>query len=273
MISHNFRVKIVFNMDSGIRCTINEIGRRSNNPNYQHHWEFLNVDNLQFDKPTIICLSGSGATNNKAANGITKIVQNYLDLMFKTKDGKSAVDYVDIIGIKYARPNYYYSTNLMSSGFANHLTDAMVALMTDANGQRLPLEQAQQKISRITFFTYCHGKLLLNDLVNRFNKKLSEINYTTEEIAAINNACQEISFAPRISTENKIPSIHVISNHDSVNNEVLKDIYTPQELNQLNGVTLHEDIPGNLYGKKCNNATAPSIQIISSHLLNAFNKS
>jgi len=259
-------------MDSEIRRTINEIGRRSYNPNFQHHWEFLNVDNLRFDKPTVICLSGSGTTDNKTANGIAKIVQNYLDLMFKTKDGKTAVDYIDIMGIKYVRPDYCYSTNLMTSSFANQLTNAMVALLTDANGHKLSLEQAQKNMSRITFFTYCYGKLVLNDLINRLNKKLAELNYTEAEIVAINNASQEVSFAPRITEENKIPSVQVISQNDSVNNSVLKNIYTPEKLAELNGITLHTDTTGTLYGQKCEAATAPSIQIVSSKLLNTFNK-
>ncbi len=35
------------------------IGKRIDNPN-KHNWESLSLDNLKFERPTVLCLSGDG---------------------------------------------------------------------------------------------------------------------------------------------------------------------------------------------------------------------
>ena len=256
-------------MDSEQRYTINEIGRR--NPNFPRQWEFLNIHHLEFKRPMVICLSGSGTTDNKLVNGVTKIIQNYLDLIFKTKDGKNAFDYIDIIGIKYARKDRTnYAEGYITEEFADKLTDALVDKLTNWNQCKLPLDCAKKKFAQITFFTYCYGKQVLDNLINLLSEKLVLAGYTSDEINAILGASKEISFAPYTCTENKIPSVHVISNHDPISSPILKNLYTEQQLDELNGVTLHQDNSGCLYGQPCDTATAPSIQIISSKFINAY---
>ena len=254
-------------MDIELRHTINEIGRR--NPNFPRQWEFLDIDNLRFNRPVIICLSGSSTTENKLVNIIAKIIQNYLDLLFKTKDGKNALDYVDIIGIKYARKDRNtYEKGYITEEYVDKLTDALVDLLTNWNQHKLPLDCAKRKFAQITFFTYCYGKQVLENLINILNEKLAAVGYTPAEINFIFGASKEVSFAPHTFTGNKIPSVHIISNNDQIASPMLKNLYTEQQLTELNGITLHQDKPGFLYGQPCDTATAPCIQIISSKLLN-----
>ena len=253
--------------DNELRHTANEIGRR--NLNFQRKWEFLNVGDLQFNRPAVICLSGSGTVENKSISSITHIVQNYLDLMFKTKDGKNALDYIDIIGIKYARKDRRSTEGYMTATFADKLTDDLVNLLTDENRRKLPLDYAKRKFASITFFFFCYGKQVLDNLISRLNEKLRTVGYTPNEILAINGASKEISFAAHVLNGNKIPSVHVISHNDPIAGHVLNNLYSAEQLTKLDGITLHQDPPGYLYGKQCTNATAPSIQIISSCLLNS----
>lgn len=257
-------------MDYEFRYTYTEIGLRDSTA--QHHYRVLNPDNLQFgNRPIIIGISGNGATKNEDANGFTKIIQTYLDLMFKTKDGKNALDYVDIMGIKYASRSKQGGNGYVTKNFANQLTDAMIKLLTDQNGKLLSLDQACQNFSRLTFFTYCQGNFSLNDIIDLLNEKLLDLGYTTDEITAINNASMEVSFAALNPVDNKIPSVRILSINDPV---VFSDldylVATDPKIKNLNGIALHQDQPGYLYGKPRAGATAPSIQIISSNLLNAY---
>ncbi len=223
------------------------------------------------NKAIIISISGNGATNLKSANGFAKIVQTNLDLMFKNKDGKDALDFVDIFSVKYATRTKNYGTGYITTDFANKLTDTLVKFLTDKNGKPLPLDQAQRNFSRITFFTYCQGNFSLNDIIDMLNEKLVELGYTNEEVIAINNASMEISFAAPNSAENKIPSVRILSANDPVVGEDINYLLEHDEkLKNLDGIALHQDQPGHLYGKERFGATAPCLQVISNNFLNAL---
>lgn len=257
-------------MDYEFRYTYSEIGMRD--AMAQHCYRVLNPNTLQFnERPVIIGISGDGAINNKDGNGIAKIIQYHLDLMFKNKDGKNPLDYVDIMGIKYARKSKYDFCGYITKSFADKLTDAMIKLLTDENGQRLPLDQAQRNFSRITFFTYCQGNLSLNDIIDLLNEKLLNLNYSEAEVIAINNASMEVSFEAPNPVDNKIPNVRILSLNDSaVSSDLQYLVSNDEKFKNLNGIALHQDQPGYLYGRPRTGATAPSIQVISSKLLNAF---
>lgn len=236
--------------------------------NADSHYRTINPQKLEFRRGTIICLSGNGTTDIKAANGFAKIAQTNLDLMFKTKDGKNALDYVDILSVKYATRTKAYGNGYMTKDFTNHLTDAMIKLLTDKNGHRLPLNQAKQNFSRITFFTYCHGNFCLNDIIDLLNEKLIDLGYTNEEVIAINNASMEVAFAGPNPAENRIPSVRILSLNDPAVSSDLQFIENNDpKIKNLKGMTIHTDGAGYLYGKSRDDATAPSIQVISSNLI------
>lgn len=257
-------------MDYDFRYTYSEIGMRDLAA--QHHYRVLNPNTLQFsNRPIIIGLSGNGATDNRDANGIAKIIQTHLDLMFKTEDGKKPLDYVDIMGIKYARKIKHDYCGYLTKSFADQLTDAMVRLLTDENGKRLSLDQAQRNFSRITFFTYCQGNLSLNDIIDLLNEKLLKLDYTEAEVIAINNASMEVSFEAPNNADNKIPNVRILSLNDpAVSSDLEYLVCTDEKFKNLNGIALHQDRPGYLYGRPRSGATAPSIQVISSKILNAY---
>lgn len=249
--------------------SIIEIGKR--NLQAPNHWELLDLDELQFTKPTVICLSGNGTVTNKGANGFAKQAETYLDLMFKNKDGKSTLDNVDIIGLKYV-----ISPTTAVGGFDDDLYEqmsvAMLELLTDKNGNKLALDTAKQKMSRITFFTYCAGNQELQNIIAKLNDKLSLVGYTQNEIDAINQATLEVCFAPLSVEYNKVPSVRFISLKDSLMNarlgpqlEKLTGGATPN----FDGVCFHQDEPGFLYGEQCATATAGSLQVFSTSLFNS----
>ena len=58
--------------------TVTEIGKR--NLNAENRWELLDLNNLEFNKPTVLCLSGNGTIRNEHANGFVKEIYALLDL-------------------------------------------------------------------------------------------------------------------------------------------------------------------------------------------------
>ncbi len=257
------------------------------------HMQTIDLEHLDFTRPTVLCFSGNGTTQNKDANGLASQAERYLDLLFKARiinpqTGHEEIiqptDRVDIMSVRYAsRDNY--SGGYLTEQSIEQLASAMLRLLTDSNGNRLSLKQAQQNMSRLTFFTFCAGNKELQNVINRLNQKLAQVDYHEDEIYAINNASLEVSYAPYNSLYNRIPSVRVSSKRDYINPIRLYEsngILTAEQSANLDGIYLRQDVSGALEGiphDKINplrpslpidTATAPSIQIVSSKLLNTI---
>ena len=189
-----------------------EIGKR--NLDIANHWELLDLNNLEFNKPTVICLSGNGTLWHEHANGFAKEVHALLDLKFKTKQGRDTLDHVDIMGVKYADGGL--KGGKLTELALDQLTNAILKLLVDQNGKKLPLNKAQQNIARLSFFTFSAGNSALNQIFELLNQKLATIGYTKDEIFAINHATAEVSFAPENTVNNLIPSVRVITLKDKI---------------------------------------------------------
>ena len=243
------------------------------NATAQNNWELLDLENLKFEKPSVICLSGNGAITNKHAKRLAEQVQRFLDLLFKTKDGNNALDHVDIIGVKYALLDIS-GIGTFTKTAMEQFVNAILALLVDANGNKLELTKAQQNMSRLTFFTYCAGNQELQNIMINLNEKLALAGYDQNEINAINQATLEISFAPLSYPLNQIPSVHVMSLKDSLMSKFLRGGFgsiTDQQIDYLDGVYLHQVEPGPLFGLTGDIYTAASIQVLSTSLLNSYN--
>ncbi|MBQ7973580.1 MAG: hypothetical protein IJ295_01320, partial [Clostridia bacterium] len=196
--------------------------------------------------------------------------ETFLDLLFAPKQGYHTLDHVDIMGIKYAESEIKGKGIMTYNDYAV-ITKALLALLVDEKGNRLDLESAKKNFSRISFCTYCDGAFYLHHKIMPFlNQKMSMVGYSQSEIKAINNTVLNVSFAPNTIFNNKIPSVNVISLSDPVVKNHLDYLLTENQRNNLDGIYLYQDQPGFLYGQACENATASSIQIISSSLFNSY---
>ena len=259
-------------MDDIDRYAKVEIGKR--NLQAENHWEILDLKNLKFEKPTVLCLPGNRAVTHQDANGLAKQVENHLDLLFKTKTGRHTLEQVDIISLKY--PLCGEDRGRLTELATCQLADALLALVVDANGKRLDVESAKQKMSRVSFFTFCAGNHELQMILHLCNAAMAQLGYREDEIRAIYSATLEVSFAPLDHVVNYVPSVRVLSQRDDTigfnHFHMLKagGVLTKEQEDNLDGIYLHQDTPGKLYGFAHHANNAPSIQIISSNLLNAY---
>ncbi len=242
--------------------------------------KLVDINQLSFNKPTVCCISGNGAVTPESAYGFARMAETYLELLFRTKDGCNVLDNVDVMTIKYAKPEGIVTGGYISDSFSEQFANALLKLLTDANGNKLNLETAKKNMSKITFFTYCAGDINLQNILSRFlDKKLLNIGYSEEEIVTIYNASFNVSYASVSSCQNKIPSVKAVSLNDSligqdVYNYLLEDVWDDSRrdaiYHSIDGIFLHKDQAGTLYGHLSKSATAESIQILSSGLNNAY---
>lgn len=249
-----------------------QFGRR--NLQAPHHWELLDFDDFKLNRPAVFCLPGNGATTNKGANGFAKQAERYLDLLLKTKFS-NPLDTVDIISVKYAFTGEIANIGALDDTACEQIALAILNLLVDSNSNKLNLDQAKKNMARVTFFTYCAGNQELQNIIEKLNEKLALVGYNQKEIAAINQATLEVSFAPLSVGYNKIPSVRVISLQDKLMRTFLNGKLNKLiggELANFNGIYLHEDNAGSLYGEPCEKAPAGSIQVISSQLINSYSE-
>lgn len=214
--------------------------------NKDTHWDNLNLDEYSPDKPVIVCLSGNGTRSTKGANGMCRIAENMLELMFKMKDSEiKAEDKVDIVSCSYNVdlkylffPNdekvkeEYPNVNEFAKEFPEaikeapskrgYLTDAnseqfakniLLSKCLNKNGEKLPIDECQRNISQVIFFTYCYGASALEQIIDCFTDMLSRKGFDKEEIDEITSSLSHVSFAMLTYTK-RIPSTYFFAVND-----------------------------------------------------------
>ena len=244
-----------------------EFGRRK--PGETNSWEQLNTGTYRIDKPTVFCLSGNGTTSLRDANGFCKHAEGYLSLLNK-RDGTPITDRVDIVGFKYAKKKEDFESGGLTGDFIEDFVEkCMLPLFMDESGERLPLEQARQNMSRVSFFTYCAGAQELSHIMRKLNYELSALGYKKFERDLIGNSTINVSFAPYDNTQNYVPTVRVLSIDDEMVGEDVVLILSERERQELDGIEIRRDPVGKIYGTDMNLAPAGSINIITSSLVNA----
>lgn len=242
-------------------------------PKTVHHAEIVKLEDLKITGPILICLSGNGTVDLPSANGLAKQAETYLELLVKEKNSPEHItDYVDIIGVKYAKLNEEDTLGVYPNSEVEKLVkDTLLPLFVDENKKTHPIDVACKNMSQINFFTYCAGDEVLNRIVETLNRELLLKGYSQEEVNKINNSSVNVSFAPYDFINNHIPSVRVISAKDNVVSDDLNFMLKAKGLQDLDGIKLLYDKPGQLYGvERGRHTTAGSINIVSGQMLNGF---
>lgn len=242
------------------------------NRSMEHNCEIVDMNKFRITKPIVFCFSGNGCIDLKNANGFAKHVENYLDLLFKDKDGKRASDEIDVVSFKYARPNERRETGSLTEIAVEQISNMLLGILVDDSGNRLPLDIAKKNMSMVTFFTYCKGSVELESVIDRLDIELEKIGYSQEEISDIHNASMHISFAPWVFNRNSIPSVRFVSTRDNIVGENLETLISNEEMSDLEGVQICREKAGTLYGVKAGMSTADNIHVISGNFVNSTNK-
>lgn len=203
------------------------------------HWQRLDLDEYEPNKPIIVALSGNGTKTEQLANGFCKRVEKMLELLLKDKsvDGDiKAEDYVDIVGCCYGKDNKYlycpndegfrelypdinkYAedfpeamdmgnvNNTFSNGEAKQFAEnVLLSKCLNKDGKRLSIDECQRNLSQVTFFTYCYGDVALNSIMDNFEMALLKVGFDRGEVDKIRDSMSHVSFA-RKEYSRKIPT-------------------------------------------------------------------
>lgn len=230
-------------------------GKRNIYNENNHHWDFINLDKVNNDKPMLICLSGNGTTTTKDANGFCKFAEDCLKLMFENRiqDSTNPEDYLDIVSCTYGgyswdKDDYFryqsdeieekYSTDreymkafprsaqsvccqtslcegVLTEEDAKEFVDNIMIPRCIRDGKRQSVYECCRRMSQVVFFTFCYGNQALNKIMDTFEKELLSLGYEKDEIETIEDSMSNISFARNQYTPN-IPTTYFYSVDDGV---------------------------------------------------------
>ena len=235
-----------------------------------NHWRRLKLDKYSPDKPVVVCIGGNGTITENSANGVCKLVENYLQLLFKKNGMNHVYDHVDIISAVYPVNGEDEKGKFSKEDIDYFVDNFLIKLIQDENDELLPLAEACRRLSQVTFFTFCRGHLEVDKIMRAFYKELKVLGYSQQERDILMLSTFEVSYAP-LAYGSVIPVMFVDSKQDEMLNSAWKNNETAIHIDDgLNGVAVKYERYGDplLSGVAVSEAIFDAIHVYSSRLRN-----
>ena len=235
-----------------------------------NHWRRLKLEKYSPDKPVVVCIGGNGTITENSANGVCKMVENYLQLLFKKNGMNHVYDHVDIISAVYPVNGEDEKGKFSKEDIDYFVDNFLIKRIQDENDELLPLAEACRRLSQVTFFTFCRGHLEVDKIMRAFYKELKVLGYSQQERDILMLSTFEISYAP-LTYGSVIPVMYVDSKQDEMLNSAWKNKETAIHIDDgLNGVAVKYERYGDplLSGVAVSEAIFDAIHVYSSRLRN-----
>ncbi|MCR5506906.1 MAG: hypothetical protein K6F04_03605 [bacterium] len=215
---------------------ITKIGKRvSHTKENIYGWEENIISSqIDFNKPILLCLGGSGIDENKLANGIAKLSQELIgrkNINDKEVQILSAVYPKDVqmlgeerkqfkLGQKRNRVDYIYAvydTIFLPILFSNYqkqhalfeISRNFPGVSLNIEGKSVSIPQAIQdlkiegfdsikkKLRNITILSHCHGSFVACELINYLREDLETLQFSNNKINELLGEITNIMLSPR----------------------------------------------------------------------------
>ena len=195
-----------------------EIGLRTEKSEDNPHG-FVHVEEVPAQEVCVVYLGGDGATDDKAANGYAKIVENEIlgvigskvpvySICYDFEDNKKNIarrlEFIRhrtevLLGEKsLARTTDKATEEEYDPRYINKLFDKLLApRISQAGGkQRLPVEEACKRIRKMTIVAHCHGGYVAFKLEKKMQEAMKKLGYSSEERKQIQSQMLVVAHAP-----------------------------------------------------------------------------
>lgn len=178
--------------------------RRVNDDSVPYHFQGIDPEEIELNKPTVLVLGGGGTFSDKEVNSYMKLVQNML--------GTFATD-AEIDGVSYQY--VYEGLGFESFNYNAELFVKQVLLRLVSNGSKnFDFKQICKNFRNLTIFAHCYGTKYAEMILTNLEKSLRILKFSKAEIQQIMEQIFVVSFAYE-PTELKCKSLTVISPYDS----------------------------------------------------------
>ena len=195
-----------------------EIGLRTEKTEDNPHG-FVHVEEVPAQEVCVVYLGGDGATDDKAANGYAKIVENEIlgeidskvpvySICYDFEDNKKSIarrlEFIRhrtevLSGEKsLAKTTDKATEEEYAPQYINKLFDKLLASrISQAGGkQRLSAEEACKRIRKMTIVAHCHGGYVALKLEKKMQEAMKKLGYSSEERKRIQSQMLVVAHAP-----------------------------------------------------------------------------
>lgn len=196
----------------------------------------ISLKSLDPEKPVCFCFGGNGTTDETVVGKLLTIVQNGLGL--KVEDGVSGSSYdVDLVGVVYPMEGFFRSGALNKKLRADIAKGLLLSRVLGEDGERLSFEDACERMNKVTLFSYSHGALEVEKVVDIFHDMMLAKGFSKDESLGILSRIFHVSYAPDCPSifegqERKVKTINFLSLQDGL----LGDYYQEMYDKKLNGI-------------------------------------
>ncbi len=179
------------------------VGRRVVDDSVPMHWQTVDLDTYSHSKPIVLILGGTGADDNKIANGYAKIINSLLGV-FK--------DETDVLSVNYNQGIY---TPTLAQENAKMLVKKLLLPQISLNGAKIDTNLACRNVRQFTVFAHCNGDKIFNMMVQELENELNALGYTEAETLKLISQLFLVSYGT-MSTHWAVKIMNVISPFDEV---------------------------------------------------------
>lgn len=195
-----------------------EIGLRTEKTEDNPHG-FVRVSEVPVSEACVVYLGGDGATDDKAANGYAKIIENEIlgtiaakvpvySICYDLKDNNKSIarrlEFIrhraDVLaGEKsLARTTDKATEEEYAPRYIDKLFDKLLVprISQAAGTQRLSAEEACKRIRRMTVVAHCHGGYVALKLEKKMQEAMKKLGYSSEERKQIQSQMLVVAHAP-----------------------------------------------------------------------------
>lgn len=234
----------------------------------------INPDTYKMNGHTVIVFGGNMTYDVDSAARQGALADNLLSLLYKgnkNKGDNGVRDDIHILSFAYGivdeddlRGSFNKTTN---RAIASKL---LMQKCVDESGEILSVDEACRGLSQVTFFTFCHGAIEVNKIIDEFKKCLIKNRYSEEDIDKIISSLGQVTYAPEHGCYSAIPTIRFDSKFDfSMGNYRRLLLEKEGVMHKYKGIELRYFPKGEFWGRE-NKEMAETVNVFSQKLLNAF---
>ena len=177
------------------------------------------VDKMPYDEPCVLYLGGDGTTDDKAANGNAKIIEEYILKplgikvpVYSVKYSFSKYNAIKSRGIAFSKyranplNNEADDKKIYNNVTADDINPQYIDTLyrkviepriTSEDGkEKLSLEEACRRMRMMTIVAHCHGGFVALELEKKMKDEMKKIGYSADEQKQILSQMLTIAHAP-----------------------------------------------------------------------------
>ena len=168
-----------------------EIGKRVVKcEQFPNAWQILSLEDIELDKPCVLCFGGNATVTERSANGMAKIAEGLFDPSHKQT-------LANVYAISYGGNPESRAGNMTCDEVERLARGIFLPRLLDSQGNRYDYEKCAKNFRNISVFSYSFGAKVLKYVIYNVAQIMEyEFQFSEREIVGILKQIYHVSYAP-----------------------------------------------------------------------------